>query len=423
GAVRAELVHGFGEPGGPVQAEIILAPPEVSLRDASGCYFFVNGRFVRDRLLLRALAGGYGTLLDRGRYPVAVVFLTLDSSDVDVNVHPQKTEVRFLHERAVAATLRSSVAKVLAGAPWTPLSATLSSQAPSAGQVAPKPQKYYLVPDQQSAEEQGDYEATRRRILEKVAQSPSLGSKLSTQGKTGGPPSGHPHHSIKTTDTRGSSRDRAPKQDHESPPSPGTRLSYSRKSPTTDAVYHGCHGGLYLLFSLSDNLLVLDMHAAHERVRFNTILSEMNSNVVSAQVLLFPETISLSAQQMELAQNHLDLLGRAGLEAEPFGIDTLLVRSIPAVLKSPDVKALVEDVLEEIETGGSGMDLGGLYQAVAATMACHSAYRKGDNITAKEALQLLERVESIESGGHCPHGRPVSFSISDRELETRFKRR
>jgi len=415
GSVRAQLVHGTTEPGSPVSAEIIVAPPEVSLRDSSGCYFFVNGRFVKDRLLLRALTGGYGTLLDKGRFPVAVVFLTLDPREVDVNVHPQKTEVRFLHERAVVAAIRSCVTRTLASAPWTPLKAISTSVDATQAPRGPKPVKYQLLTEQQSGEEAGDYETTRRRILERVAASPLT--------KTGREPSGSTGPAV-------SERRMPPMLPLSRPPRPPVEAApappvpaQTTGEPADGAVYLGCHGGLYLLFSVGDQLLVLDMHAAHERVRYASILKEMDENVVRSQLLLFPETVPLSPQQMEIALANLTLLRRAGLDAEPFGPGTLVVRTVPAILTSPNVKALMEDVLEEIETGGSGEDLGGLTGSIAATMACHSAYRKGDTISPSAARLLLQKVEALESGGHCPHGRPVSFSLSPKELETRFKRR
>ena len=166
----------------------------------------------------------------------------------------------------------------------------------------------------------------------------------------------------------------------------------------------------------------MDMHAAHERLRYLTILNQFHSHKVASQILMFPETITLDADKISKILNFKEELDKLGLELEVFGQDSVILRSYPSVLHNPDLEALISSILEDLETGGDGADLSGTVDKLAATMACHSAVRKGHKITEPEALKLLQDLQKAESGGHCPHGRPVSFIMTDSEIEKKFNR-
>ncbi len=373
---------------------------------------------------MRTLTGGYGSLLERGRYPVAVLSLHLPSAQVAVNVHPQKTEIRFLHERAVAGMVRHTVTETLSQAPWTPLQSLEEPHSHTAPAQQTTPRRRYQL-QSPAAEEPETYAATRSRILESIKASATTealrGAKSpprAFRGRTGASPSGQ----APPREHAGSGPSTQPPLPTFSGKRPQQKLPTAPQEENT-ARYLGTHGDLYLVFSVGEKLLIVDQHAAHERIRYATIAAQLEQQAVKSQGLLFPETVTLKPEQYELAMAHHDLLEGAGLQFQRFGPNTVVVRSLPAILHNPDIKALLEDILEEIETGGTGKDLGGIRDTIAATMACHSAVRKGDRITPAEALDLLYQLETVSQGGHCPHGRPVSFTLDRKEIETRFKRR
>jgi DNA mismatch repair protein MutL len=410
GSVRAKLTWHKSEPIDSIKVEVVLSPPEICLRDAGGVYLLVNNRAVHDRVLLRAVTGGYGALLDRGRYPIAVISLTLPPQGVDVNVHPRKTEVKFLNERAVAGAIRGTVTAALASAPWSPLHGESNGPSPT--------KKYLLSENLESAEKVSDYESTRNRILKSIAGSDkTIGENSTSSQKSKNQYSQQNSGSQLSSFSAGTSKKTTSHSDF----SPGvqTQASLPIKQPPK---FLGSHGGLFLFFSLPQKVLVLDMHAAHERIRYSEIIVGIKNRSVISQTLLFPVTVPLSPPQYELALNHIDKIKIAGLDIELFGTDTAVIRSYPAILNDPPMESLLYSLLDEIESGGSGQALGGIQDTIAATMACHSAVRKGDKITDEEAVSLLIQLENIESSGHCPHGRPVSFTITNSELETRFKR-
>ncbi|MBU1218240.1 DNA mismatch repair endonuclease MutL [Myxococcota bacterium] len=393
----------------------ICAPPDVSLRDSGGLYIFVNGRPIRDRVLMKAITGGYGSLLDHGRYPLCVVFITLPPQDLDVNVHPQKTEVRFKNERIVTGTVRRCITDCV-----TSVKLKLTEGSP-----------VYEI------EETGGN--PQNTVMERIAKtlSEARDKQLSGGFSSGKPKSFSPGQTsgsftYKLNSSEGSST--GPSQSPVSSKLPEVKFSEYKGEPVpllfeterdyfSDFRYLGCHGGLFLLYSSRGKLLVMDMHAAHERIRYNDLMTQWNSRKMVATQLLLPHKMTVSPEQIEIIEKTKDELLQLGMEIEIFGTDVIILRSYPAVLNDPKLDDLIHDVISELETGGTGSEMGSRIPSIIATMACHSARRKGDTITHQEAMILLKRIQEVETGGFCPHGRPVSYFISDAELETRFKRR
>jgi DNA mismatch repair protein MutL len=185
--------------------------------------------------------------------------------------------------------------------------------------------------------------------------------------------------------------------------------------------YLGCHDGLYLLFSRAGSLIVMDMHAASERVRYNEILGNLRGARALCQGLLLPLTVEV--ERAAAWEPHLEDLRALGFDLDLFGEGQLVVRGVPASLGTRPVEPLLAELFEGFGAGRDASDGLQIHERMAATMACHSALRKHDPITPEMALRLWEQIRTIPSGGHCPHGRPVSMELSTAELEAGFLRR
>ena len=353
-----------GEVGG-VRVVAWLSGPLDARAGAGGLYTLVNGRFVRDRGILRAVVQSYGGMLEPGRYPAGALFVTLPFSDVDVNVHPQKTEVRFAHGDRVFAAVTSILADVLRASPW----------------ARPSP----VDPAAQ----------TRAHIRETVAAYAQ--SDLFLGPRT--PSAVAPAHAAEPDS-----------------PAEAESAAYAALVPLAQVRF------TYLLCEGPDGLYILDQHAAHERVTFDRLRRAYRASDVEVQALLFPERIEVSPEQAAVAATHAPSLARMGLEIEPLGEGSLAIRTVPALVARADPGRLLRDVLSEV--GGSGhAAFSAAVDHVLATMACHGSIRAGDRVPMDEARALLAALDSVDFSGNCPHGRPILHALRWAELERRVGRR
>ena len=430
---------------------LVMSAPEVHLAEASGVYLFVNRRPVRDRLLLTSVTGSYGGLLPRGRYPVLVLHLDLPPAMVDVNVHPQKTQVRFRTERLVAGFVRATMQKALAAAPWVagknPRTYQLKSDPAAQTAEEPSAPKDVAGAPKDSA---GAPKDSAGRVPVKVAvaqalararqgaKSPAFGTPAgSSRPASGPPPESRTKPSPSPATTSGKTRIESLFADatHKTPgdevlttelispsaPSAADAPSAPSASSAEPLRYLGCHAGLYLLFSLSDRLIVMDMHAASERVRYNEILANLRARRVLCQGLLLPQTFEVD--RLSDWDPHLADLRLLGFDIDRFGEHQLVIRGVPASLGARPVEPLLAELYQGFSAGRDAAEGLQMHERMAATMACHSALRKNDPITPPMALKLFHQIRTLPSGGHCPHGRPVSMELSTPELESGFLRR
>jgi DNA mismatch repair protein MutL len=392
----AQLHEAMGEESG-VRVEAYLGAPSESATTTRGTHLFVNRRYVRDRGLLQAVLMGYGELIERGRYPQAVVGVTLSGDAVDVNVHPQKLEVRFARAQEVYAAVRHIVAATVARAPWL-------SDAPS--DFARQAVRVYSLPPLPRSSEAGEpptgYEAHRRRAAEAM----SLFANRSPQATL--QPLGAP----------------------EPPPEPRLLASESPSpSPSVDRffsslIYLGQLHRTYLLCEAAGELVLIDQHAAHERVAFQRLREAHASQKVRAQRLLLPATVELDDRLAAAAAAEAPLLAELGFEVEPFGARGVVVRALPELLADKSPARVIAEVLGELtEDGGHGGEMvSERLDHLLATMACHSVVRAGDVLSEREVRALLESMDGIDYRAHCPHGRPVLLRLSIGEIERRFGR-
>ena len=387
-------------------AGLIGNPAEARLsRDAQ--YFFVNGRFVRDKVLQHAVRAAYADVLHGERQPAFALFLTLLPAGVDVNVHPAKTEVRFRDSQSIHQYVMRTVRAALAGsAAQTPIpdaARTLGgsgSQADVAsgvastngfrpmpwfnsGQVAQSPLAYYAQFSQVS---QFSQEATAQRAMEAPAPS-YLPAALPAALPTGEQPLGH-----------------------------------------AMAQLHG----IYILAQNHAGLVLVDMHAAHERILYESFKTQLDARAgaqpsgtaqrISAQPLLIPVTFHAERIEVATAADYADTLNALGFEIAPLSDTSLVVRAVPALLADADAKSLARDVLKELQEFGSGEVLTRHRDELLSTMACHAAVRANRKLTVPEMDALLRQMEATERSGQCNHGRPTWYQFALSDLDKLFMR-
>ncbi|GIW44822.1 MAG: DNA mismatch repair protein MutL [Candidatus Binatia bacterium] len=356
-----------------------LSPSQFSLPSPRQIFTYVNARYVRDKLLTHALLAGYHTLLMTGRYPAAVVFLNLPPSEVDVNVHPAKLEVRFrrggaVHElvcQAVQARLRAQLPPFAENADSSPQSglALAPTQEPSAlalGPAWPQPSAGTHVP-------QWVLDVPWRRE--------------------------HPQPTPTPVGTRSS------------------RPPQFAQLRVVGQVFHG-----YLVCEGAEQLVLLDQHAAHERVLFERLRASYQRGPLPQQHLLAGAVVPLEAHALARLIEYSQEVGRLGFELEPFGSDAVLVRSVPALLAHQDPAELVRELAEELVEVEQPKGLDRAIERVFARMACHTAVRVGQSLSAEEIRALLQAMDEIDFAGHCPHGRPAFLVWPKTEIERLFRR-
>jgi DNA mismatch repair protein MutL len=359
--------------------------PDRHRASAAGIHLFVNRRAVRDRVLQHALLECYRDVLPRGRFPAAVLFLELPGEAVDVNVHPAKSEVRFADPRSVHQLVRRAVLEGLAARSW--LGGAGAAGAPAwlaarggagvAGvEGAPRPAAEAPLPSGPAPEPQGPRRAAAV----------------------------------------------APKPEPPAAPAPGLRLG---ELPLLGQLL-----ATYLVLASPDQLLLVDQHAAHERVLYERLRAQWLARGVESQGLLVPVTAPLEARAEAALARSAEAVARLGFDLEPFGAGAVIVRSVPALLGGRDPLALVRDLAEELAAAGPAADplrAGGRSLEAAdrlfAGLACHGARRQGEHLDPGEQRALLESLDAIPWAPTCPHGRPVAVPISRAEIERRFARR
>jgi DNA mismatch repair protein MutL len=390
---------------GPLVVEAFLSRPESARAGAGGLRILVNGRPVRDRALNVTIAQAYGSVLERGRYPRGVVYLDLPPELVDVNVHPQKSEVRFADPRAVGDAVYSVLGRALSGAfslPTPDRGAWNKRPAHAAEPAAVGPRGFDSVPSQSAP----------------VA--PDLASVQPAQGRSGSElllgaiaaaisdpdaPALAERAVIAVRDSSISARIE---------PSPAVRWSSLNFVAQLRHTFLVCEGdeGLYLL----------DQHAAAERVTFTRLRRAYQSRAVASQALLFPLMLDVTGAEAELVEQHVKEFAEVGLDVRVRGPESVSVHTVPKLLMRASAERLLRDLLSEVSKSG-GRGFSNAVDLALATMACHGSVRAGDVLTASEAKALLVSLDEADFAGHCPHGRPVVTFLSWAELERKVGRR
>ena len=436
------LAHLEGTRDG-VKVEALLDAPERARSGTTGLHTFVNRRPVRERTLARAVAFAYGSVLPPGRFPSGVVHISIDPREVDVNVHPQKAEVRFARGRAVLDAITRVLAHGLGTSAWGGPAAR--GQGFWAARVGPGPR---------------EEEESERITLTDLAPVTAVGARTprdanSDWGLDGGDaePARHvarPYAGEPTTARRyedGAVRAaqavaQAFVADGLAGPAVGAAefaaqigLTSPLSAPTAaqlpELAPRGPFGALRVLAQVRRMLLVcegpdalhiLDQHAADERLQFFRLRRSHAAREVRVQRLLFPERVEVSAREAVLLDEARDEILALGLDVTSLGATTVAVHAVPALLRRASPARLVRDVVEQLEHSG-GRGFGDAVDMAIATMACHGAIRAGDALSIEEAQALLHALDEVDDfAGHCPHGRPIVYSLPFTDLERRLGR-
>ena len=348
--------------------------PTYSRGAAVAQYPFVNGRPVRDKLLLGALRGAYADFLSRDRHPAVALFVECDPTLVDVNVHPAKSEVRFREPAMVRGLIVSGLRHALAEAGHR-ASTTVSSAA--LGAFTPEPTGQPRV-----------YQMDRPR------NAPGYSGLAETATMFEPQPSARVEEDAPQVEAQHRPLGAARAQLHEN----------------------------YILSQTEDGLVIVDAHAAHERLLYEKLKAQMANTGVGAQALLIPEVISLSEGDMALLMEQNATLSQMGLSIEPFGQGAVAVQSVPTLLGHVDVQRLVLDIVDELSDGGTQQSLQTQLDAILSRVACHGSVRTGRRMQADEMNALLREMEATPHSGQCNHGRPTYVSLAMSDIEKLFGR-
>ncbi len=418
---------------GTLRVEAYLSRPERARAGAAGLRLFVNGRPIKDRALAVTVAQAYGSVLERGRYPRGIVYLEVPPQLVDVNVHPQKTEVRFADSRAVCDALYRVLSLSLAEAfalpapaknPWSnrhPNDAGAPSRwRPSPSPSAPGPEAPLRAQTQGRLALESERPSASTKS-ESPHPSEGLGDPWGLAPETGaGDPSaatypqGNVEPELAALVAVRDSHSAPMRPDGTTTGDPGLRWANLRFVAQLKQTY--------LLCEADDGFYVLDQHAAAERVTFDRLRRQYQSRAVPAQALLFPLSLDVSQEEADLIDERSEELLGLGVDLRRRGPDTLSIHAIPRLLGRASPERLVRDLLSEVSRRG-GRGFSDAIDLALATMACHGSVRAGDSLSAEEVKALLSALDQADFAGHCPHGRPVVTRVTWAELERKVGRR
>lgn len=376
----------------------VSAPAAVRSTTAA-MFTYINGRFVRDKVVQHAIMQAYRGVIDRGRYPVLALFITLPPGEVDVNVHPTKHEVRFRRQTVVHDTIQAAVEEVLKRSPWL-----VRRQDPQAAPPLQAPATIsQAYRERIAAAAQASLELPRRESQHQSAAQVPPATALQTKTGATAPPT-----AMSVNE---------PAEPFQPETAPDTQQGYF----SSMAVIGQFHGE-YILCQSGCELVIIDQHAASERVAFQRLRQQYESGGVESQRLLFPETAELSFTEAATAKRFGSDLAGIGLELEPFGGNTVIISAVPRMAAGMDIRLLVRDLLAELSQLGSSGVFKEVQEDLLARIACHSVVRGVHKLEQRQITDLLRGMDQTDFAASCPHGRPVSHVITLAELEKIFKR-
>jgi DNA mismatch repair protein MutL len=380
-----------------------IAEPTFNRSQADMQYFYVNGRVIRDKVITHAVRQAYQDVLAHNRHPAYLLYLEIDPAAIDVNVHPTKHEVRFRDSRTVHDFLFRSIHRVLA----KPAAAVEPAVQTIAADVFPD----RVVSQQNRMDFYGD-RSLRLRSGSENDRALSLSTPLEVNSAEGSvnriaePMANYSAlYSIK-----------------ENRVDPGsTPTGRDAIAPPLGYAIAQLHG-IYILAENVDSLIVVDIHAAHERITYERLKTAFDAEGIRSQPLLVPESVAVSDKEATLAEDQKGMLRQLGLAVERAGPETVLIREVPMLLHGSAVANLVRDVLSDLVEHGSSERVREQINEVLATMACHGSVRANRRLTIPEMNALLRDMENTERSGQCNHGRPTWQAISLKELDKLFLR-
>jgi DNA mismatch repair protein MutL len=369
--LHGRSLYSVAAEGGAMRLRAYLTPPERAKRGASNLILIVNGRCVADRAVAGAVAAAHEGLLEKGTYPEGVIVLELPPEEVDVNVHPQKREIRFASAQAVFGFIRKHLGEALKSTPWL--------------KEAPPP----IAAIRADTEAKSGASAAEQRSFYGRAPLPSPLTPV------------RPAFAAEA----------APPVE----PGPASPTGFFSSSEAVARLF-----STYILCERGDQLLIIDQHAAAERITFERLRRQVREGKVHVQALLLPAVVPMEEKEVAAVEENEGILRAIGVDAGPSGPDCVTVRALPALLGNVDPAALMRELVEAVlSTRGRTEEV---VESVLQRMACHGSVRAGRSLSSEEIQALLRQLDTVDFSTHCPHGRPVYFALSRKEIETRLKR-
>lgn len=384
-------------PQDPADVTGFLGKPEIARSNRAELYLFVNRRPIVSRSLYHAVQAGYGELLPKGKFPFAIIYIQIDPKLVDVNVHPTKNEVRFADERGVHDLVYAKIKESLTSPQIiTDIRTTEKKEEPFQPDTSRKisypyqKEKPYPQESQQtepsafSSQRVDDQESTQKSFFSEA------GEKLA-QGLT---------------------EERA-------------RVEKEKEIPEEKRVEPGATNlwqlaDTYILSQVKGNLMVLDQHAAQERILYEEALRNLTQRQASSQQVLFPTVSELTPKEFQILEEHKELIGKLGFEIKHFGGRTILVTAVPILIRNKSGEVFLREILTQLEEEGKVEK--DRVKAVAKSFACHGAIKAGDRLTQEEMHSLVRQLFTTDEPYSCPHGRPTVIKLSLDELNKKFGR-
>ena len=385
-----QLVPAAGETEG-AALNGFVSRPEFTRSSAAQIYLYVNGRFVKDYLLNHAVMTAFRRMIEPRRYPAAVLFLEVPPGEVDVNVHPTKMEVRFRNPRGIYAL----IVETLGGSIGAGNGDTMRHHVPGTeeGSGSSAAGNAYAIRVE---------EALKRYRISSGPDKLFFGRQAVS----------HP----------------------ETLPSPTAAISRDSRQETerqeerrrfSDLVYLGQVAGTYLIFAAEEGMVLVDQHAAHERILFEGLKrrAAVTQGGAPGQRLLLPEVVSLPPRELSFLTESIPILEEAGMEVEAFGGDSVVVKAIPAFLSDAEARTLIGDLLSECMEGDCNLPLTERRERIFTALACRAAVKANRGLSGPEVESLCRDLDALPRNATCPHGRPLTVAVSKGELEKLFKRR
>jgi DNA mismatch repair protein MutL len=368
-----------------------ICSPRLTRRTSRGLYIFVNGRFVRDRSIQHGIFQGYAQRLVKGQFPIAAVFIKVPFDQVDVNVHPTKNEVRFVNPHQVHEAVKGAIAQTLYEIDrldWRPQDRTKSQQAPKTSQVM-EPHSTFKT-------------ANKELLSADRAQFSSPGIEFPQPGID------VPKQEARSEQPVGSGPD-------------AQAVLWEDKGFSALRVVGQIHN-LYIVCESDGGLVIIDQHAAHERIFFEQLKQRGDRQPSPSQKLLVPETFELSFREAEILEQMLLDLKNLGLEIEPFGGTTFVIKAVPALLAGRELKPMICEMVEKTAAVGHAPGLENTLDQCRMVMACHGAIRANQQLSEAQIKGLLHQLDECENPSRCPHGRPTWVRWDLATLQKLFKR-
>ena len=389
---RGVRIHGY------------VAPPSESRSSNKWQYFFLNGRYIRDRFIGHAVREAYrGLIMEGNRHPVAFLSIEVDPSAVDVNVHPTKIEVRWRDANGLYSQMLSALRDRFLTSDLTQTWRTQPGEESSTEESAG-------TPDDDSRRQQirqsiADYFKKTRPMTGDSP--PAFSPGPTSQGGTGGLPTSAPGRLSENMPTL---REGMP---------PGDMIPSADLPILGDLIQ--IHRS-YIAAETSEGMIIVDQHALHERILFERLSEEITRGPLESQRLLIPDTVDVSGDQIAIIETHADVLKQLGFELTPYGPSTIAIHACPSLLKQDRVLGFVRDLLDRLSAQDTPATPEMLTNDLLSMMACKAAVKAGDPLTPEEMHELMAQRDRVERSTNCPHGRPTSLRLSLNDLEKQFKR-